>query len=246
MAANKAPCGRVGCRAEYFFGWDRIIFTGKRNAVETPKITSVKIIQSPTQRKKIKSVSRIDNKKGTSYKVQLSQYYDQFDQKVQERTTELLDANVELQKAKEQVHFLSRELIKVQEIERQQISLDLLDNVAQQLSSLKVAGESYRLVQVALNNIQNHAHANRVDIKLLSSHPNIILRIKDDGQGFDLEEAFRKARQNKRLGLLGMQERVRMVNGTFKIHSTPLEGTKIIITIPLDRDNAGKEENTDC
>jgi signal transduction histidine kinase len=157
-----------------------------------------------------------------------------------------LDANVELQKAKEQVHFLSRELIKVQEIERQQISLDLLDNVAQQLSSLKVAGESYRLVQVALNNIQNHAHANRVDIKLLSSHPNIILRIKDDGQGFDLEEAFRKARQNKRLGLLGMQERVRMVNGTFKIHSTPLEGTKIIITIPLDRDNAGKEENTDC
>jgi len=263
----------------------------------------------------------------------LSQYHDHLDQKVQAKTKELLDANVELQKTEEQVHFLSQELIKVQETERQQISLDLHDNVAQELSSLKVAGESiledvagdniplqqeiiewgklldrciktvrelsynlrppgleqnglpsavfdycrnfskqtgitvkfskagldnlqpemnyaiginiYRLVQEAFNNIKNHAQANRVDIKLLSSHPNIILRIEDDGQGFDLEEAFQKARQNKRLGLLGMQERVRMVNGNFKIYSAPRKGTKIFITIPLDRDYAGKEKNSD-
>ena len=264
--------------------------------------------------------------------LKLSQYHDHLDQKVQERTKELLDANVEFKKAEEQVHFLSQESIKVQETERQQISLDLHDNVAQELSSLKVAGESilkdvardniplqqeiigwgklldrciktvrelsynlrppgleqiglssavsdycrnfskqtgiavkfseagvdnlqpeinyainiYRLVQEALNNIKNHAHANRVDIKLLSSHPNIILRIEDDGHGFDLEEGYRKARQDKRLGLLGMQERVRMMNGTFKIHSTLQEGTKIFIKIPLDKDNAGKEKNTDC
>lgn len=73
---------------------------------------------------------------------QLAGYHNEFDLKVQERTKELLHANDELRKVEEQVHNLSHKLLTVQETERQQISLYLHDNVAQNLSSLKITGES--------------------------------------------------------------------------------------------------------
>ncbi|MCI5138322.1 MAG: HAMP domain-containing protein, partial [Candidatus Electrothrix sp. AR1] len=73
---------------------------------------------------------------------QLAGYHNEFDLKVQERTEELLHANAELRKAEEQAHNLSQKLLTVQETERQQISLYLHDNVAQNLSSLKITGES--------------------------------------------------------------------------------------------------------
>ncbi|MCI5148263.1 MAG: HAMP domain-containing protein, partial [Candidatus Electrothrix sp. MAN1_4] len=73
---------------------------------------------------------------------QLAGFHNEFDLKVQERTEELLHANAELRKAEEQVHNLSQRLLTVQETERQQISLYLHDNVAQNLSSLKITGES--------------------------------------------------------------------------------------------------------
>lgn len=242
---------------------------------------------------------------------QLSSYHEDLETKVQERTAEL-------RQAKEQVQNLSQKLLTVQENERQQISLYLHDNVAQNLSSLKISGEAlfhdaaeggvpgqqeihdwaglldhciktvrelsynlrppgleqiglasaiadycrdfskktgidvqftqagidnlqfafdyainiYRLVQEALNNVKKHADANRVEIRLIASHPDIILRLEDDGRGFDPEQGFRKALDNKRFGLLGMKERVRMMQGVFKIHSAPWKGTKIIIEFP--------------
>ena len=249
---------------------------------------------------------------------QLAGYHNEFDLKVQERTEELLHANAELRKAEEQVHNLSQKLLTVQETERQQISLYLHDNVAQNLSSLKITGESllqdaakgnlpgdeeradwakllnhciktvrelsynlrppgleqiglasaiadhcrdfekktglsvqftkagvdsldfpfddainiYRLVQEGLNNIEKHALATAIAIRLIASHPNIILRIEDNGCGFDPEQGVRKALENKRFGLLGMEERVRMMQGAFKILSAPQQGTKIIIEFP--------------
>ncbi|MCI5212144.1 MAG: hypothetical protein D3910_25955 [Candidatus Electrothrix sp. ATG2] len=83
-----------------------------------------------------------------------------------------------------------------------------------------------------MNNIEKHAKATKVDIRLIASHPNIILRLEDNGCGFDPEQGVRKALENKRFGLLGMEERVRMMQGTFKIHSAPQQGTKIIIEFP--------------
>jgi signal transduction histidine kinase len=90
----------------------------------------------------------------------------------------------------------------------------------------------YRLAQEAFNNIRKHAAAQRVELRLIVSWPNIILRIEDDGDGFSLEEAYQRARQEKRFGLLGMEERVRMMKGTFRIQSALQEGTKIFIEFP--------------
>jgi signal transduction histidine kinase len=91
----------------------------------------------------------------------------------------------------------------------------------------------YRLFQEALNNIQKHAEAQRVVIRLVASYPNVILRIEDDGRGFDVEGRLLQASSEKRMGLSSMEERVNLLNGTLKIQSRLMVGTNIRIEIPL-------------
>ncbi len=90
----------------------------------------------------------------------------------------------------------------------------------------------YRLVQEALNNVKKHASATEVRVGLIASYPSIILRIEDNGCGFDPEDGYRKALDNRRFSLLGMRERVGMIRGSFKIQSAPGKGTRIVIEFP--------------
>jgi len=96
----------------------------------------------------------------------------------------------------------------------------------------KIKINLYRLVQEGLNNVRKHAYANRVSVKLVSSFPNIILRIEDDGKGFDLKERKASALKEKRMGLHSMEERTSLLQGRMDINSIPGKGTKITITIP--------------
>ena len=90
----------------------------------------------------------------------------------------------------------------------------------------------YRLVQEGLNNTRKHADASRVTIRLAAAHPNIILRINDDGKGFDVKERLANALNEKRMGLRSMEERVNLLQGNIEIQSQPMQGTKISIKIP--------------
>jgi PAS domain S-box-containing protein len=91
----------------------------------------------------------------------------------------------------------------------------------------------YRLFQEALNNIKKHADADHVIIRMVASYPNMILRIEDDGKGFDVEGSLLKASSEKRMGLGSMEERVSLLDGNLRIQSRLMEGTKIRIEIPL-------------
>ncbi|MDH3558798.1 MAG: MEDS domain-containing protein, partial [Deltaproteobacteria bacterium] len=66
----------------------------------------------------------------------------------------------------------------------------------------------YRLVQEALNNVNKHANAKHVTVRMIASSPNIVLRIEDDGKGFDVNDRLASAVKEKRLGLRSMEERV--------------------------------------
>jgi signal transduction histidine kinase len=222
--------------------------------------------------------------------------------------------------AEEHVHTLSQQLIKTRELERQRIARDLHDNVAQELSLLKISWETlfdnhplipdeirqktselskilqrsisavrdmaydlhppglyqlglvhtiyqyceefsekneidtdffaagmddlkissnteinlYRLIQEGLWNIKKHAEATKVTIKLVASFPNIILRIEDDGQGFNVRERLAAASKEKRMGLRSMEERVSLLNGKMRIQSRPKEGTNVFIEVPYE------------
>jgi len=77
----------------------------------------------------------------------------------------------------------------------------------------------YRLVQEGLNNIRKHARAVKASIKIMGAYPNIILRIEDDGQGFDVKGRELKLDKEKRMGLRSMKERVNLLQGRMTIQS---------------------------
>ena len=101
----------------------------------------------------------------------------------------------------------------------------------------------YRLIQEGLNNINRHAEASRATIRLIGTYPNVILRIEDDGKGFDVEERSRKADSEKRMGLRSMAERVRLIRGEMAIQSQPLQGTQIFIKFPYQENTHDSEKN---
>jgi len=98
----------------------------------------------------------------------------------------------------------------------------------------------YRLIQEALNNIRMHAEADHVIVRLVASSPNIILRIEDNGKGFDVERRLAKALKEKRMGLSNMEERVSLLEGTMNIKSQPSKGTRIFIEVPCRERKNGR------
>jgi PAS domain S-box-containing protein len=99
----------------------------------------------------------------------------------------------------------------------------------------------YRIIQEALNNIFNHADAAHVRIRLVASFPNIILRIQDDGIGFDLKSRMADALNEKRMGLRSMKERTSLLNGDLRIQSTRGKGTKIFVEVPYKEKGNGPQ-----
>ena len=88
----------------------------------------------------------------------------------------------------------------------------------------------YRLVQEGLNNVIKHARASTVMLEIKRDNGHISIRLEDDGAGFDLT---RVQERRQGLGLIGMEERVKLVGGQFEISSAPGAGTRIGISIPL-------------
>jgi len=87
----------------------------------------------------------------------------------------------------------------------------------------------FRIVQEALTNITRHAQATKIVCTLKHSGNHILLNITDNGKGFDVNNT----RQKKTLGILGMRERVAILNGNFEIIGEPENGTRVSVSIPI-------------
>jgi signal transduction histidine kinase len=85
----------------------------------------------------------------------------------------------------------------------------------------------YRLVQEALTNVVKHAHAERVSIVLQRNQRAVTAVIEDDGRGLS------DGRAQEGLGLVGMRERVALVNGRFRIESSANAGTTLLVEVPV-------------
>ena len=88
----------------------------------------------------------------------------------------------------------------------------------------------FRVAQEALTNVARHAHASRVEVSIEKLSDGICMKIKDDGKSFEVERVLH-GRGNKRLGLLGMRERLEMIGGHLEIESVPGKGTTVIARI---------------
>jgi two-component system NarL family sensor kinase len=92
-----------------------------------------------------------------------------------------------------------------------------------------IASCLFRVAQESLDNIEKHAAAKEVSVRLASDQAGLSLLLKDIGNGFDIE----RARGNGGLGLIRMEERVRLVGGRLSIQSQPGEGTSVTAFVPL-------------
>ncbi|CAN5761400.1 GAF domain-containing sensor histidine kinase [soil metagenome] len=92
----------------------------------------------------------------------------------------------------------------------------------------------YRIAQEALNNIWKHAGPCRVEVTLESNPLNeIVMRVVDDGRGFDLV-SYKRNRPETSFGLLGMSERADLIGGHFSMASSPNGGSTIEVTLPTE------------
>jgi two-component system, NarL family, sensor kinase len=87
----------------------------------------------------------------------------------------------------------------------------------------------YRICQEALTNVARHAEAGRADVQLVATPGQIRLVVEDDGRGFDVSNM-----PEDRHGLVGMNERAKMLGGRLEIWSNPGAGTRIEATVPLE------------
>ncbi len=86
----------------------------------------------------------------------------------------------------------------------------------------------FRVAQEALSNVARHAGARSASVTLRQMDGGLLLAVRDDGVGFDPEHQ----RKRMQLGLVSMRERMRLVNGTLDIESTPGQGTTIVAWVP--------------
>lgn len=118
--------------------------------------------------------------------------------------------------------------------------LDTLKQRTRIVPELKVMGEEkrldayievglFRIIQEALNNIEKHAEADNVYVRLDFRLKMVTAMIEDDGKGFNMSEHIGR----ESFGLMGMKERISLLGGELEIKSQVGQGTKVVIKVPL-------------
>ena len=92
----------------------------------------------------------------------------------------------------------------------------------------------YRVAQEALTNVVRHAQASHVEVSIQKRAAGVCMKIIDNGKSFSVERVL-NAKGRKRLGLLGMRERLEMVGGRFEIESAPGHGTTVSAEMPFSK-----------
>ncbi|BAU26545.1 two-component system sensor histidine kinase DegS [Aneurinibacillus soli] len=105
--------------------------------------------------------------------------------------------------------------------------LTLLSPERRLQSSIEVA--VFRLIQESLNNTAKHANAKQVEVKLEFKPNKVLFMVADNGIGFEKQAKG----ERPQFGIMGMQERVKLLQGTMKIESKPGKGTILFFGIPL-------------
>jgi two-component system, NarL family, sensor histidine kinase DegS len=89
----------------------------------------------------------------------------------------------------------------------------------------------FRMVQEALNNAGKHSKANRVQIKMEYMKDKILIVVQDDGVGFEQHDKT----DRPHFGIMGMKERIKLIDGNLQIISAKGQGTRLLFTIPINR-----------
>lgn len=131
------------------------------------------------------------------------------------------------------VPALSRLADEVRRSQKVQIRLDAANAATVRLPDV-VETALYRIAQEALTNVVKHAGAETIDLRLDCAPTGVQLTVADDGVGYDATAP--SLNDGGRFGIVGMRERVALLNGAFEIEGRPDGGTTILVTIPFPED----------
>ena len=116
--------------------------------------------------------------------------------------------------------------------EKQKVEVDFKTHDLPSLSSPNISLGVFRVLQEALHNAAKHSGVRHFEVRLWGTSNEIHLTVSDLGTGFDMEVA----RQSRGLGLISMEQRLKLLNRTFSIESQPKGGTRVHACVPLARE----------
>jgi len=114
------------------------------------------------------------------------------------------------------------------------VTLDLADDGQALPEQVRLA--LFRIYQAALTNVSRHAQASRVRIQFRLDEKQAVLRVRDNGKGFELPGRWIQLARQGHLGLVGARERAKEIGGNLKVTSRPGKGTTIQAVVPLCQD----------
>lgn len=126
--------------------------------------------------------------------------------------------------------FFALQTLQKEFSQRHGVHCDLIADEEQLILDDERSTAIYRIIQESLTNVARHAKASHVDIQFERKQDELTFTIQDDGRGIE-EGAMNKTRS---FGLVGMRERIKAMQGDFKVRSEVGKGTQIQIRIPLD------------
>jgi signal transduction histidine kinase len=113
--------------------------------------------------------------------------------------------------------------------EQQKVEIDFNAHDLPRPLSPEISLGLFRVLQEALHNSAKHSGVRHFEVRLWGTSDEIYLTVKDSGAGFDREAA----KESRGLGLISMEERLKLLNGTLSINSQPKGGTTIRARVPL-------------
>ena len=116
--------------------------------------------------------------------------------------------------------------------------LEIVDGILRKDTEVQI----YRVVQECFNNVLKHSSASMVQFVIRRRAESVMIRLSDDGCGFDARAKTAEVESRSGFGLIGMADRVRLMNGDWSCQSAPGEGTTIQIVVPLDSEATANDE----
>jgi len=109
---------------------------------------------------------------------------------------------------------------------------------------LEIEAGLFRVAQGSIGNIAKHSNAQNTKIIVEYNENEIIMKIKDDGRGFDISKLAEADNKGRNSRLLGMKERVKLMGGSYSVESQIGQGTAVTVRIPSARSSEDAEDKS--
>ncbi|MCI8300085.1 MAG: hypothetical protein HFI69_07010 [Lachnospiraceae bacterium] len=130
---------------------------------------------------------------------------------------------------------VERELIKIRNYGIMKVSYEIQENSLNLSSAITLT--IFRIIREVFNNVLKHAQAEHLSVIIKYEEGYVFIDIEDDGVGFSADEELHIVNEeNSGFGISMMQERIYLLGGKINIDSKPGEGTKVKISVPIDKE----------